>query len=368
MANHEDDMKIAEIIKKIREMGLSFAEGARRFGIKPTVIYNFNRRKKVLETPHELSDNVDSAKVEKESGEVSAALPDEVGDLIRNYRQEHPNHGFKRIQDLLKQKYLIVVTRKQIRRILKEAGLLGTCDSSFDKKVEEPRKGTRRFEAKQTGEIWQMDVTYVYIRKIPVLYLVSIIDDFSRFCLAAKLCWDQCAETLIGVLHNATSLYGKPDKLLTDQGPVFYSWSQEQTRFQEYLDDQEIEHIVSEPHSPHQQGKIERFFQTIKKELLRKIKFTGFEDAEAQIRSFVESYNVERPHQGIQSKRPADRFYGVVGEVEQAESQLAGRDLDLSRGYLVYKVQEHRICVVLAKEGLQVYLNGHLLKESDHAE
>jgi hypothetical protein len=169
----------------------------------------------------------------------------------------------------------------------------------------------------------------------------------------------------MGVLHNACVMHGAPGKLLTDQGSGFYSWSREQTRFQEYLDDQQIEHIVAEPHNPQSQGKAERLIQTIREELLRKVKFAGFEDAQAQIRSYIHSYNVDRPHQGIQGNRPVDRFYGVAGEVAQAEGQVAGRDLDLSRGYVIYKVQEHRVCVVWATQGLQVYLDGKLLKEAD---
>jgi len=363
MARKGDEKKVAEIVEKIHELGLSIAEGARRFGIKPWRLYDYDRRKNGNGTSPQHGEKEGAADGEQRC-DGPAVLPEEVGELIRRYRREEPGHGFKRIQDLLKQKYLIVVTRKQIRRVLKEAGLLASCDSSFDK-AKEPRKGTRRFEAKGPGELWQMDVTYVYIQKIPVLYLVTIIDDHSRFCVAAELCSDQCTDTVIRVLHDAVSAHGKPQKLLTDQGPSFYSWSQEQTRFQDYLDDQEIEHIVSEPHSPTTAGKIERFHQTIKKELLRKVKFTGYEDAKAQIRSFVERYNVDRPNQGIQGKRPADRFHGAVGELERAESKLAGRDLDLSRSYLVLKVQEHRVCVISAAGGLQVYLDGRLLRQED---
>ena len=94
------------------------------------------------------------------------------------------------------------------------------------------------------------------------------------------------------------------------------------------------------------------------------MKFTGFEDAQAQIRSFVNSYNTDRPHQGIQGKRPVDRFYGVAGEIERGGIAAVGRELDLSRGYVIYKVQEHRVCVVWAAEGLQVYVDGKLLKEA----
>jgi len=362
--------KVGEIINKIRELGLSYKEGAKRFGVQPWILYTYNDKKRreardaaAAVAAKEEWRNTVSPQASEGAEESAVALPGDVEELIRAYRREHPTHGFKRIQDILKGKYLVVVSRKQIRKVLKQSGLLQTCDSSFDE--EESAKGTRRFEATRPGEIWQMDVTYVYIHRIPVLYLVIIIDDYSRYCLAAELSRDQRVETLIGVLHNACTLHGVPEKLLTDQGSGFYSWSHEQTRFQEYLDEQKIEHIIAEPHNPQSQGKVERLIQTIREELLTKVKFTGFEDAAAQIRSFIDSYNTDRPHQGIQGGRPADRFHGVAGEVQRAEAQLAGRGLDLSRGYVIYKVQEHRVCVVWGQEGLQVHLDGKLLQEAN---
>jgi transposase InsO family protein len=224
-------------------------------GEKPWLLYDYNRK-------NGKRDAIEAsvpAKTEHAGNEASedaavTALPADVSDLIQVYRRDHPGHGFKRIQDLLKQKHLVVVTRKQIRRVLKDAGLLESCDSSFDREPE-PAKGTRRFEAAYPGEMWQMDLTYVYTCGIPVLYLVVIIDDHSRYCIAADLVRDQRADTLIGVLHNAVTVCGVPRKLLADQGSGFYSWSREQTRFQEYLDDCKIEHVVAEPHSPQSQAR-----------------------------------------------------------------------------------------------------------------
>ena len=103
---------------------------------------------------------------------------------------------------------------------MKEAGLLETQDSSFDKT--KPKKGTRRFEAACPGEFWQMDIAYVYIHKLPVLYLVVIVDDHSRFCVGAELCRDQKSDALISVLHSACTMHGAPKKLLTDQGSGFW--------------------------------------------------------------------------------------------------------------------------------------------------
>jgi transposase InsO family protein len=364
MGKKQDWKKVGEIVAKVRELGLSYKDGAKRFGIKPWLLYDYNRKNAKGESSATSVSTKTKSEHEKTSGEAGAVLPGDVCELIRTYRQAHPEHGFKRIQDLLKQKHLVIVTRKQIRRVLKDACLLESCDSSFDREPE-PAKGTRRFEAAYPGEMWQMDLTYVYISRIPVLYLVVIIDDHSRYCIAAELVRDQRADTLIGILHNAVNVHGTPCKLLTDQGSGFYSWSREQTRFQEYLDDCKIEHVVAEPHSPQSQGKVERFIQTIRDELLSRVKFTGFEDAQAQIRSYVCSYNVDRPHQGIGGSRPADRFHGVAGEVERVQGELAGRELDPERSYVIYKVGEHRVCVSCRAEGVMVYLDGKLLKEAE---
>jgi len=378
MGKRRDWVKIGEVVAKIRELGLSFAEGARQFGMNADDIYDYNYREKrkgtvaetaaetAVETKRTVGTPPGGEKVPTADKETERAskLPEEVKELICAYRRENRAHGYKRIADLLKQKYLVIVTRKQIRRVLKDAGLHGTCDSSFDTEPASA-KGTRRFEAKQPGETWQMDVAYVYICKVPVQYLVLVIDDHSRFCLAAELCPDQCADTLIRVLHDACAVYGAPEKLLTDQGSGFYSWSGEQTRFQEYLDDQKIEHIVAEPQSPESQGKVERLVQTFRNELLRRVKFADLADACTRIAEFVRRYNFDRPHQGIQGRSPTDRFHGVAGDLEQVESELADRRLDLSRGYLVYKVQDHRVCIVCGTNSLQVYLDGKLLKEAD---
>lgn len=351
--------KIGEVIGKIKELGLSYKEGAKRYGIPARTLYDYSRRLN-KETLKEATGG-DKAEKEKTSKGIGS-LPEKLQELIVEYRRSNPDHGFKRIQDELRVKHLVMVTRKQIREVLKKNGVLEQLDSSFDRK-KEPAKGSRRFEAKYPGQLYQMDVTYVYITGIPVLYLVVIIDDYSRFCIGAELCRDQRGTTLIEVVHNGCVNHGKPEKLLTDQGRGFYTWSLERTSFQKYLDDMEIEHIVCDPHSPETQGKVERVIQTIKRELLEKVRFSSYEEAREAISGYIKSYNYERPHQGINGARPSDRFYGVVGETSRIESQLCGKSLELSKGYLIYKIHDRTLSVVSDQGGLQVFLDGKLLKE-----
>jgi hypothetical protein len=152
MKKGRDKKKIGEIIEKIHELGLSYKDGAERFGLKPWVLYDYNKKKSreaesaaaAVPASIEPQEQFDASR--DAVGEGPVALPGDVEELIRAYRRDHPAHGFKRIQDILKGKYLVVVSRKQIRKVLKQAGLVETCDSSFDRE-ETVVKGTRRFEA-----------------------------------------------------------------------------------------------------------------------------------------------------------------------------------------------------------------------------
>lgn len=372
--------KVGELAAKIKEQNLSLAEGARLFDIPVRRLYEFNRRQQQAagkngpkpevsvgqiegtDSPGIATDNAPGATFNGTDRFELSPLPEEVQRLIIEYRTENPSAGFKRIEDRLKGDHLVVVSRKQIRHVLKVHGLLEGHDSSFDLPVK-AGKGSRRFEAGYAGQMYQMDVTYVYLSGIAVLYLVVIVDDHSRFCVGAELCHDQKAQSLIGVLHNSCIRHGKPLKLLTDQGSGFYSWSASQTLFQQYLDDQQIEHIVSEPHSPQSQGKVERLIQTIKRECLGRVRFNSYSDAAQGIADYIRGYNFGRPHQGITGLRPADRFYGIVGERSRIEAQLCSKEIDFSKGYCIFKVQDHCISVVSSAQGIVVLFDGKLMQE-----
>ena len=371
MGKRIDWKRVRELKDLIKGQGLKLSEGAIKFGIPVWQLYEVGKRDKDGNDAGsgKVSQGVSAAEQSEASDPEmvrdrfkDSPLPKEIQSLILDYRKEHPGAGFKRIEDHLKGEHLVVVNRKQIRHVLKVHGLLEAHDSSFDR-LEKPAKGSRRFEAAYAGELYQMDVTYVYLTGIPVLYLIVIVDDFSRFCVGAELCHDQKGETLIGVLHNACIRHGKPLRLLTDQGSGFYTWSARRTVFQQYLDDHKIEHIVSDPHSPQTQGKVERLIQTIKRECLRRVRFKSYSEAAMGIADYIRGYNFGRPHQGINSFRPADRFYGVVGERSRVEADLGGRELDFSKGYCILKVQEHCVSVVSSSEGIVVLLDGKLLKE-----
>lgn len=365
--------QIAEIVKQAKQLGISYKEASQRFGIPLWRIYRFNCNSNKEVTGIDYTDgqqdsinvklpDVARTNIDNHSNgtQEKNSLPEQVRDIILDYKRENPYCGFKRIEQHVRNKFFLIIPRKRIRQVLKEAGLLRLNDSSFD--AAEPEvKGCRRFEAARPCELYQMDITYVYISGLKVLYLINVIDDHSRFCLRSVLRSDQSGETLIEVLHDAIGEYGKPVKLLTDEGSAFYSWSGEKTKFQQYLDDVEIEHIVADPHSPTTTGKIERFHQTIKRELIRKVKFTDYTDATGKIKAYVSYYNYERPHQGLGGARPADRFMGINAGKTLAQRELVEKELDFDKGYLIFKLGAHEVSILhKSDQAPEIFVNGVL--------
>ncbi len=135
----------------------------------------------------------------------------------------------------------------------------------------------------------------------------------------------------------------------------------EKTKFQHYLDDQQIEHLVADPHSPTTTGKVERFHQSIKQELIRKRKFHDYDDAVAKIQAYVRYYNYERPHQALAGARPGDRFMGLTAAKAVVQNELLAPELNLAKGYLIFKLGVHEVSIALkADDAPKILVNGRL--------
>jgi transposase InsO family protein len=364
MSQRRNWSEIEEVVRKIQENGLSYRAGAKQYGIKVSVLYEYNKRLKRLEKEKSKTSSSTNSSTTKprENTSIQPQLPQEVEDLIIRYRKDHPDYGYGKIEHFLRDQHFLYVPQKKIRQVLKSRDLHRSCDSAFDQ-VKSSEKGSRRFEAAYPKELYQMDIMYVYIKNLSVSYLVTIIDDHSRFIVNSELRHDQKGESMIEVLHRGINRYGQPKRLLTDQSGSFYTWSQSQTIFQTYLEDMKIEHIVADPHSPQTLGKLERWHQTIQKELIRSVPtFQSYRHARDAIADYINDYNYHRPHQGIGGACPADRFHGIEGETKVIESELLDKNLDLTKGYLIFKSSNHSICVGYSSQGVRLFLNGKLLK------
>jgi putative transposase len=161
------------------------------------------------------------------------------------------------------------------------------------------------------NEMWQTDFTYLKIIGWGWMYLSTILDDFSRYIIASKLCTTMKAEDVTDTLEMALAASGcdqahvrhKP-RLLSDNGSSYISGD-----LAEWLDQQRMDHVRGAPYHPQTQGKIERWHQTLKNRILLENYYLPG-DLEAQIERFIDHYNHRRYHESLDNLTPSDVYFG----------------------------------------------------------
>jgi hypothetical protein len=157
------------------------------------------------------------------------------------------------------------------------------------------------------------------------------MDDHSRFIVGYGLHASQSSALVIEVLRAALTAYGVPEEVLTDNGSQYVTW-RGKSAFSRELDKHGVRQVVASPHRPQTLGKIERFWGTLWRECVERALFTDLGDARLRIGHFIDHYNFQRPHQGIDGLVPADRFFGVASEVRQTlAARVAANALELAR-------------------------------------
>src|SRR5277367_5230544 len=133
-------------------------------------------------------------------------------------------------------------------------------------------KAAEAFKDKTTApnQLWQTDFTYLKITGWGWYYLSTVLDDFSRFIVAWKLCATMKAKDVTATLDLALAASGLDQmtvvhrpRLLSDNGASYVAGD-----LAVWLDRQEMQHVRGAPYHPQTQGKIERWHQTLKNRIL----------------------------------------------------------------------------------------------------
>jgi hypothetical protein len=163
------------------------------------------------------------------------------------------------------------------------------------------------------------------------VYLVAFLDDHSRFVVGYGLHASQSTALVLEVLRAALTSYGTPAEILTDNGSQYVTW-RGKSAFSKELEKRGIRQVVAAPRRPQTLGKIERFWGTLWRECVEAAIFLDLGDAQRRIGLFIDHYNFQRPHQGIDGLVPADRFFGAAPEVLRAlKERVAANALHLAR-------------------------------------
>ena len=170
-------------------------------------------------------------------------------------------------------------------------------------KLTNPNKNRRkrikyiRWQREHPNSLWQID--YTDEQDKGNCFILSVIDDCSRFSLAIVKLKNVTTEIIIKILDELITKHGKPREILTDNGSVFGLRSKH-SKFDVWCRRREIKHIRTAIHSPTTTGKVERLFQTLDDEL----KFCN-----NNLELFRMRYNHFRPHMSLNKKTPAEVYF-----------------------------------------------------------
>lgn len=278
---------------------------------------------------------------------------------IVDLKKENPTYGPRRIADILKRFFLIKTSPTTVQKKLVEKNLV-------EKKRKKPKRNLpkpRFFERSKPNQMWQSDIcTFRLAGKNA--YLIGFIDDYSRYITGLRLYRSQTAANVLETYRRAVGEYGVPKEMLTDNGRQYVNW-RGTTKFQRELQKDRIKHIRSRPHHPMTLGKIERFWQSILQEFLLRAQFDSFENAQQRIVIWINYYNHRRPHQGIKSLCPADRYFEIQNELKQTLAkgiednalELALRGKPRDPFYMVGRMNDQNVVIRAEKGKLRMLVN-----------
>jgi transposase InsO family protein len=246
-------------------------------------------------------------------------LPEHTKQAILLMKEEFPDYGVRRIHDMLLRSQGFTASATAIGRVLRDAGYVS-------QKVETKRHPDkkRRFERAKPNQLWQTDIfTFILKRQGTRLYLIAFMDDRSRFIVSHGL-HTTCSGPLVKeIFLSGVAKHGLPEEVLTDQGPQYHSW-RGKSAFRKLLDLRGVKQVVARAKHPQTLGKIERFWGTLWRECLQTAIFKDLSEARARVSHFVDFYNFQRTHQGIEGMVPADRFFEAASTVRaNLEEQVA---------------------------------------------
>jgi putative transposase len=253
--------------------------------------------------------------------------PEEEGKILASAR-EFPELSSRQLSAWITDNEGFAVSESTVYRILRREGLVKRQEMQIAAAKEYHTKTMR------PHQMWATDASYFRVVSWGYYYLVTVMDDYSRFILAWKLQRDMSADSLIEVVQEAVDATGMTEvpikdrtKLLSDNGAGYVSRA-----FRDYLHLVGIGHILAAPFHPQTNGKVERYQQSLKREVNQSpYELPG--QLEKAIADFVDYYNHRRYHQALGDVTPADVLYGRREQTLQRRKEVRIQTVNRRRDY-----------------------------------
>ena len=189
------------------------------------------------------------------------------------------------------------VNRKRVRRVWRALGL-----HLRRRKHRKIRTGqVRVFAPTGPNQVWAYDFSFDRCANGQTLKSLSVVDEWTRECLAIEVGTSLTAERVIVVLARLFAQYGAPQVLRSDNGPEFIARALKIWVLFHHSDTATIE-----PGKPWQNGSVESFHATFRRECLDAEEFAHLREARIVIEQWRWEYNTQRPHSSLGYRTPAE--------------------------------------------------------------
>lgn len=252
---------------------------------------------------------------------VSRSLDQDLQAKIRFLKKEHPRMPAAEIHRKLISSGSLAVGQVSVSTIERFARHLKNEEGPAD------GKDMRRYERPHINEVWYGDTCYGPYLSLPDgkrrVFFIALIDDASRFIVAAEIFFNDNYENLMSVIRSAVATYGRPRLFSFDNGSTYRNGQMEMLAAR-------IGSSVHycEPFTPTSKSKIERWFLTLRMQYLSALDMRDFHSLEQLRRDFalyVSRYN-QAPHSSLNGMSPQERFFSEPEQIRR----LTQEAIDLS--------------------------------------
>jgi putative transposase len=315
-----------EIIRLVERSHLPVRRTLEKLGIPPTTFYRwYDHYRAFGETG--LADRASGP------GRVWNRIPDDVRRQIVELALDAPELSPRELAVTFTDTKGYFVSEASVYRLLKAHDLITSPAFVVIKAADEFREKTTA-----PNQLWQTDFTYLKVIGWGWFYLSTILDDYSRYIIAWKLCTTMRAEDVTDTLTLALQASGcdsaavahKP-RLLSDNGSSYIAGD-----LADWLADRGMDHVRGTPHHPQTQGKIERWHQTLKNRILLENYYLPG-DLETSIGAFVERYNHCRYHESLGNLTPADVYFDRANTILDRRRKI--KELTIRKRRLAHRRQ-----------------------------
>ena len=213
------------------------------------------------------------------------------------------------------------VGRDRVRRLMRLLGLEAIYQKPCTTKPATGHKIypylLRDLVIDRPNQVWCSDVTYIPMAR-GFLYLIAVMDWFSRYVLSWRLSTSLHADSCVDALEEALDGYGKPEIFNTDQGSQFTGEA-----FTSVLLDAKVKISMDGKGRWMDNIFIERLWRSLKYEEVYLHAYETVAEAKAGIGSWIRFYNVSRPHQALGYRTPTEIFAGCAGAVDMMDNAKA---------------------------------------------